>query len=189
MKKRISGFTLIELLVVIAIIGILSALGLVSLHGAREKARNAQARTDLDAVRTALRIYADDHSGSYPGERNNGTPEDSGCATNPIDPSAGIWADGGPLIPDYLGREILAPHCWQNGPIVGGGYFYISNNSVDSGSAENCETTNCYVLFYSLETRPDRRWYALFEDGEVDETVTSSQLLECDNGADCRFAL
>ncbi|MFA6512309.1 MAG: prepilin-type N-terminal cleavage/methylation domain-containing protein, partial [Patescibacteria group bacterium] len=35
MTNQKKGFTLIELLVVIAIIGILSAIGLVSLNGAR----------------------------------------------------------------------------------------------------------------------------------------------------------
>src|SRR6266850_8310883 len=71
MQKHKSGFTLIELLVVIAIIGILSAIGLVSLGTAREKARDSKRQNDLASVRTALALYFDD-SNSYP-------PNDSQC--------------------------------------------------------------------------------------------------------------
>lgn len=59
------GFTLIELLVVIAVIGILSSIGLVSLNGARERARDAVRRTDATSFRTMLALYFDDF-GSYP---------------------------------------------------------------------------------------------------------------------------
>lgn len=60
------GFTLIELLVVIAVIGILSTIGLVSLNGAREKARDAKRISDLDIISKALIVYASDHDGKYP---------------------------------------------------------------------------------------------------------------------------
>jgi len=55
MRKE-QGFTLIELLVVIAIIGLLSTLAVVSLSGARAKARDAQRLSDVKQLSTMLEI-------------------------------------------------------------------------------------------------------------------------------------
>lgn len=59
------GFTLIELLVVISIIGILATLVTVNLSSARSRARDAQRKSDLKNISTALRLYYNDKSG-YP---------------------------------------------------------------------------------------------------------------------------
>jgi len=65
MFKKNKGFTLIELLVVIAIIGTLSGLVLVSLGGARSKARDVARQSDIRQISAAMELkYSDD--GEYP---------------------------------------------------------------------------------------------------------------------------
>jgi general secretion pathway protein G len=65
MRKTALGFTLIELLVVISIIGILATLVAANLNSARGRARDAERKSDLRNISTALRLYYND-KGSYP---------------------------------------------------------------------------------------------------------------------------
>ena len=56
--KNNKGFTLIELLVVIAIIGLLSSLAVVSLNGARGKARDAKRINDVKQLSLLIEMEA-----------------------------------------------------------------------------------------------------------------------------------
>jgi prepilin-type N-terminal cleavage/methylation domain-containing protein len=88
--QRHTGFTLIELLVVMAIIGILSAVVLTSLNGARQKGRDARRISDVKQIQLALELFYDS-TGEYP--VSIGTPGSSVLETNgyiatlPTDPS------------------------------------------------------------------------------------------------------
>jgi general secretion pathway protein G len=88
------GFTLIELLIVIAIIGVLATLLMVNFVGVRQRARDAQRKSDLRQLQSALEIWRSDH-GSYPASGSEfgpcGSPLESGntvyMAKIPCDPS------------------------------------------------------------------------------------------------------
>jgi prepilin-type N-terminal cleavage/methylation domain-containing protein len=67
MKK---GFTLIELLVVIAIIGMLTSVVLVSMGGARKKARDAKRQMDIRQISTAMELAYSDSAAECGGGEN-----------------------------------------------------------------------------------------------------------------------
>lgn len=71
MKQALSkGFTLIEILVVIAVIGVLTALILPNLVGARERARDASLKKTMREFQTAMRLYYNDNQ-VYPASLAN----------------------------------------------------------------------------------------------------------------------
>lgn len=61
-KNYRRGFTLIELLIVVAIIGVLATLLMVNFVGVRQRARDAQRKSDLRQIQSALEVYRADNS-------------------------------------------------------------------------------------------------------------------------------
>lgn len=100
---RRKGFTLIELLVVIAIIGILAALIIVSLSGARSKATDTQLKNNARNIDTALAQYYQDNLSKYVSATTAGGVEVKGAlqGTAKLDPylsggsSSAVWTHTG----------------------------------------------------------------------------------------------
>jgi len=102
------GFTLIELLVVIAIIGLLSSVVLAQLGNARVKARDAKRVADMQGIMTALELYYDDHSDSYPT-----TP--TGNLLSNLSSALSTYVGGGTLPVDPLNTgTYLYKYCSSN---------------------------------------------------------------------------
>jgi len=116
--KKKKGFTLIELLVVIAIIGILAAIVLVSLGGARTKAQQAAIKANMDQMRLAAELeYTDttppsyalttsrtDYTSAKTAATNNGaTSWVEGFAADKYCIQAALPGDGGSWCLDSLG--------------------------------------------------------------------------------------
>lgn len=71
LKSKIKGFTLVELLVVITLVGVLAGVLLVSLQGIRTSARDAQRKSDLETIKSALEMYKSS-CGKYPASITQG---------------------------------------------------------------------------------------------------------------------
>ena len=74
-----NGFTLIELLVAVAIMGVLSTLVMTNMQGVRERARDVARKSDLNQIKTALRLYYNDFQ-AYPAD--NGSQQIVGCGND-----------------------------------------------------------------------------------------------------------
>lgn len=118
------GFTLIELLIVVAIIGILAALLTTNFVAIRERARDAQRKSDLRQMQSALELYRSDN-GAY--------PSTSGTYTLPIGvisgdgscPDAGSFTSNGTTYMQKIPCDPLNDTSYFNT----GNYYYSSNGT------------------------------------------------------------
>jgi len=149
--KNKRGFTLVELLVVIAIIGILATIVLVSLGGARSKARDSKRMADIRQIAAAMEMYYSDQE-QYPLIQTS-----NGRITS---------VDGGTGIGTYLDPLPTDP---------GGGSTTGCNDTKGAAYAafSNSSDRTQYCIYACLE---NGRFFAASEKGTKELTSQPSSL-------------
>lgn len=148
---KIAGIIYFCLIPGIAIIGFLSSIGLVSLNGAREKARDAVKKTDLATLRTAVILYADDHNGVLPTG-----PDSATATTNWNSNGIGVLADPTYIatLPVPLASTIATTYWYKTSTDAthylfttqlesGGAYYYVNDtgDSKEVSTEPSCSST------------------------------------------------
>ncbi|MDP1709998.1 MAG: prepilin-type N-terminal cleavage/methylation domain-containing protein [bacterium] len=121
------GFTLIELLVVVALIGVLTTLVMANLNAGRERSRDAQRKSDLRSMATALRLYYND-KGAYPA--NNVSGQIMGCGSGGV--SACSWGA------EWLVGTTTYMSKLADDPIPGRDYKYEVGSDTDTFTLSSC---------------------------------------------------
>jgi general secretion pathway protein G len=136
------GFTLIEIMVVVVIIGLLAAVILPNVFGRVEDARVAKAKSDIQAIETALTLYKLDNYKFPSTDLGLGA-----LSQRPNDPTLRNWREGG-----YLQRTSKDP--WGNP------YQYVSPGtrgqeydlySLGADAQEGGEGANADIGNWNLE--------------------------------------
>jgi len=151
-SEPVKGFTLIELLIVVAIIGILAALLMTNFIGVRQRARDAQRKSDVRQLQSALELYRSD-TGSYPASITScgsgislKSPDGSSTymQTVPCDPLGISTYNNGVYVYSISGNVYTLGTCLENG----------SDNQgtavAPTGCSANCScTSNNYFVVQS----------------------------------------
>jgi prepilin-type N-terminal cleavage/methylation domain-containing protein len=142
------GFTLIELLVVIAIIGILASIVLVSLSGARNKAKDARIQGDLNQARSLAEMIMDDTTTGYTELCDSTTPilcsTPANCANNKYTSEIGtiktdIAAQGGGPTACFSSASAFCASAALNA----GGFYCTDSTGKAVKTSAACTTTVC----------------------------------------------
>lgn len=141
------GFTLIELLVVIGIIGILTVLSVANFMSARERAKDAQKKSDLKQIQNALELYKmDQNPVAYPSDGSFLTPDT--CWSSGADCTGNIYINKTPSVQYYYSRsadsalEYTLAACLANKADKDG----QNCDPNDEGWDYPCSSDICYIL-------------------------------------------
>lgn len=124
--KNNNAFTLVELLVVVSLIGVLSTLSVVNFRSATMKGRDAQRKSDLKNIQTALRLYYNDKAG-YP-------------ATGGLPAWGTPWVVTGVTYMNTLPKDPLTNQNYTYTGVVGGEDYTLSS------CLENKADTKCVTV-------------------------------------------
>lgn len=141
--RKESGFTIIELLIVIVVIGILAGLVLNVFTGIQEDGRDAERKTDLEAVEGHLEAYQA-KNGEYPAtaDMDDVTADAAFISAN----FEGLDTDA--LIDPTSGDEYVytatpsAPAC-DNSTTECSGYTLCADLESDGRGADDADSDTC----------------------------------------------
>ncbi|MFC1625466.1 prepilin-type N-terminal cleavage/methylation domain-containing protein [Patescibacteria group bacterium] len=144
-KASNKGFTLIELLVVIALVGILSTLALANISAARGRSRDAQRKSDLRSIETALRLYYNDNN-YYPLSDTTGNILGCGVDGTSVCTWGEQWSVGTTVYMPKLPGDPLSVQSYQYEVLDSGDSFTLSScleNESDDKGESTTDTTWC----------------------------------------------